>query len=214
MAAGKADNWGSQGFLEALAVPRSASRIVLWLVCLGIGQAAWHWLNLKLLAFASGQAVAICTMCLAAVWGFREKTADILGSTELSSEDMSMVRRAAKELGNQSLKRALWVGFCVLLTGSAAVSVQLAGFVMQWMVLLGGLGLAEALYAFWLTSHLSQQLREWRDQKQIQMREYSEKQTQLDRIHKSVAQNGNDPLGQASPDLVNGTLVPIGQQAS
>lgn len=209
MAAGKADNWRSQSFLEALAVPRPATRILLWLVFLGIGQAAWYWLNLKLLAFASGQAVAICTMCLAAVWGFREKTVDILGSNELSSEEMEMVRRAAKALGSQSIRRALWVGFCLLLTGSAAVSSQLAGFIMQWMVLLGGFGLAEAIYAFWLTSHLSQQLKDWRDKKKIQNRESAEKQTQLDRIRKSSVLPNGDVAQNVPATKSTGTLIQV-----
>lgn len=209
MAAGKTDLRGSQGFLEALAIPRPASRILLWIVCLGICQAAWYLLDLKLLAFASGQAMAICTMCLAAVWGFREKTADILGSNELNSEDLRMVQLAAKQLGTRSIRRALWVGICFLLVGSTAVSSQLAGFVMQWMVLLGGFGLAEALYAFWLTSYLSLQLREWRDLKKIKIREGVELQTQLDRFHNSVAMPGEETIKDVPADVIAGTLIPV-----
>lgn len=209
MATGKTDDGRSQSFLEALAVPRPVSRILMWVIGLGICQVAWNFLDPKLLAFASGQAVTICTMCLAAVWGFREKATDILSNDEMSSDDLSMVQRAAKQLGILSIRRAMWIGFCLSLSGSAAVSVQLAGFVMQWMVLLGGIGLAEALYAFWLTSHMSQQLKDWRDLKQLQLREALELKTQLERMKKSAPIPGCDAVKDVSSEQIAGTLIPV-----
>ena len=187
MVAGKAEVGNSKSLMGALAIPRPLSRIFLSLAFLMIGQAAWLWLDVKLLAFVSGQAVAVCTLCLAAVWSFREKAADVLCDDDLSSEELRMAQKAANQLGKKSLKRAIWIGICVLLAGAPAASSQLSGFIMQWMVILSALGVAESLYALWLTSHLSERIQEWRDMKKVEIREATEKRMQLERLENSVA---------------------------
>ena len=58
---------------------------------------------------------------------------------------------------------------------------------MQWMVILSALGVAESLYALWLTSHLSERIQEWRDMKKVEIREATEKRMQLERLENSVA---------------------------
>lgn len=207
MVAGKTDIGSSQTLMTALAVPRPLSRIFLNLVFLAIGQAAWVWLDVKLLAFISGQAVAVCTLCLAAVWSLREKAADVFSDNDLSSEDLRMVQKAARQLGTKSIKRAIWVGICVLLAGGPAASNQLSGFVMQWMVIFGALGVAESLYALWLTSHLSEQIQDWRDTKKVEIREAIEKRAQLERLQNSMAVAGWQP--DDSGKTVTGELRPL-----
>jgi hypothetical protein len=209
MVAGKTDVGDSQGLAATLAIPRPLSRILLIFLCLGIAQAGWVFLDSKLLAFASGQAVAICTMCLAAVWSFREKASDILSSDDLSSEDLIMVLKATRQLGTQSIKRAVWVGVCVLWAGGAAASLQLSGFIMQWMVLLGGAGVAEALYALWLTSHLSAEVKNWRDQKNIEIREANELRQHVERVQNSVALREWAAQGEDSAKTISGELKPL-----
>lgn len=207
MVAGKTEIRGSQSLMIALAVPRPLSRIFLNLVLLVIGQAVWVWLDVKLLAFISGQAVAVCTLCLAAVWSLREKAADVLSDNDLSSEELRMVQKAARQLGAKSIKRALWVGTCVLFAGGPAASAQLSGFVMQWMVLFGALGVAESLYALWLTNYLSEQIQDWRDTKKVEIREALEKRMQLERIQNSMALAAWQP--DDSGKTITGELKPL-----
>lgn len=173
--------------MNALMIPRPISRGFLILICLGIGQAAWSFLDVKLLAFVSGQAVAVCTMCLAAVWSFREKATDVLGDIDLGSDDMVNAQKYAKALGAGTIRRSVWVGFCALLAGGPAAASQLAGYVMQWMVLLSTAAVAEALYALWITSHLGAQVQDWRDEKKVEIREADERRTQLERVQNSIA---------------------------
>ena len=207
MVAGKTEIGDSQGIMIALAIPRPLSRIFLGLILLITGQVAWLWLDINLLAFVSGQAVAVCTLCLAAVWSLREKAADVLSDNDLSSEELRMVQKAARQLGKNSVKRAIWVGICVLLAGAPAASVQLSGFIMQWMVLFSALGVAESLYALWLTNHLSEQIQHWRDMKKVEIREATEKREQLERLQNSVALAGWQ-LDDSSKTIV-GELKPL-----
>lgn len=207
MVAGKIEIRDSQNVMNALAIPRPLSRIFLSLVLLMIGQVAWLWLDMKLLAFASGQAVAVCMLCLAAVWSLRGKAVDVLSDNDLSSEELRMVQKAARQLGKKSVKRSIWVGICALLAGAPAASVQLSGFIMQWMVLFSALGIAESLYALWLTSHLSEQIQEWRDMKKVEIREATEKQTQLERLQNSVALVGGQL--DSSSKTITGELKPL-----
>lgn len=200
---------GSQGLIVALVVPRPLSRILLLLFCLSIAQAAWLFLDSKLLAFMSGQAVAACTLCLAAVWSFRGKTADILSSDDLSSDDLIMVQKAAKQLGAKAIRRAIWVGVCVLFAGGPAAAVQLSGYVIHWMVLLCGLGVAEAMYALWLTNHLTEQIREWRDVKKIEVREANELRNHVERLQNSAILNGWQAVENESAKTVVGELKQV-----
>jgi hypothetical protein len=209
MVAGKTDVGSSEGLGAALAVPRPLSRILLVLVCLGIAQAAWVFFDSKLLAFVSGQAVAVCTMCLAAVWSFREKASDILTSDDLNAEDLMMARKASKKLGERSIKRSIWVGGCVLLAGATAASSQLSGYVMQWMVLLGGVGVGESIYAVWITSHLSEQLKDWRDVKKIEVRQATELRQHVERFQNSVALSSWQSEKKESAEQTSGELQPF-----
>ena len=203
---------GSESLMTALAVPRPLSRIFLAAACIGVGQLAWMFMNAALLAFTSGQAVAGATLCLAAVWSFREKTADVFNDVELSSADLRMTQRAVLALGGKTIRRSIWTGFCVLLAAMPAASLQLAGFIMQWMVLLGAFGVAEAFYSFWLTSHLSQQVQEWRDNKKFELLEAKEQQAQLERLQNSVALDGwKDRAVQAEQRTsISGSLQRVG----
>lgn len=209
MVARQTDVGSSQGVIAALAVPRPLSRIFLSLFCLGMAQTAWLFLDSRLLAFVSGQAVAVCTMCLAAVWSFRGNASDILSSDDLNSDDLIMVQKAAKQLGAKSIRRAMWVGGCVLIAGGPAAAVQLSGYVMQWMVLLGGLGVAEAIYALWLTNHLTEQIKDWRDLKKIEIREAYELREHVARLQNSVALSGWQAAKDESAKTASGELKPF-----
>lgn len=207
MVDGKTHVEASQGSLIAgLAIPRPISRVLIWLVLLGLSQVAWVYLDVKLLAVLSAQGMSLCAMCLTAVWSLRDKASDLLGSMSLDSHELAAVMKLADELSNKSVPRAVWVALCFLMVGSTAAIAQLANYVLQWMVLLGGVALAEAVYAFWITSHLTRELRAWRNLKQLEAQEDREHKIQLDRLNASV------PIGVVESDTSH--LGPVGELKS
>lgn len=203
MVDGKTDVEGSQGLIAGLAIPRPVSRALIWLVFLGLSQVAWVYLDIKLLAVLSAQGMSLCAMCLTAVWSLRDKAADLLGSMNLDSQELAAVTKLADELSTKSVPRAVWVALCFLMVGSTAAIAQLANSALQWVVLLGGVALAEAVYAFWITSHLTRELRAWRNLKQLEAQEDREHKSQLERLSASV------PIGAYHGDASH--LGPVGE---
>lgn len=203
MVDGKTDVEGSQGLIAGLAIPRPVSRALIWLVFLGLSQVAWVYLDTKLLAVLSAQGMSLCAMCLTAVWSLRDKASDLLGSMSLDSHELAAVTKLADELSTKSVPRAVWVALCFLMVGSTAAIAQLANSALQWVVLLGGVALAEAVYAFWITSHLTRELRAWRNLKQLEAQEEREHKSQLERLSASV------PIGAYQGDASH--LGPVGE---
>ncbi len=206
MVDGKTDVEGSQGLIAGLAVPRPVSRALIWIAFLGLSQLAWVYLDIKLLAVLSAQGMSLCAMCLTAVWSLRDKAPDLLGSMNLDSHELAAVTKLADELSTKSVPRAVWVALCFLMVGSTAALAQLASSALQWVVLLGGVALAESVYAFWITSHLTRELRAWRNRKQIEAQEDREHKSQLERLKTSV------PIGEYETDTSH--LGPAGELKS
>jgi hypothetical protein len=143
--------------------PRLILRVTLWLLGFGLGFVAWHFLNIKLLAYAFGLAGPFSMLCAAAVWGMRDKADATLSGEQQSLDVFLRTRRAASVIRKRSTLRAAGLGFCALLAISPSVSHQLIGVIYEWTVFIGAIALGESVYGYFLAEYWEQELRAYRD---------------------------------------------------
>lgn len=195
MVTGKAEIWGHRSVLERLAVPRPVTRISLVLAGGVLGQIAWSFLTLPLMAYLSGVAASFCLLCLGAVWGMREKAEMVQGGDHLSAKEFKSARGISNEMRRRSTWRAALVAVCALVAAGPVISHQFTEAVWQWMMISAGVGVGEAAYAFLLANAWEEQLRAKRDQDQLAAKELAERQTLIDRLESSSHRMGGPNLG-------------------
>ena len=163
MAAAAGEVRGSAGLIDALAVPRPATRVGLWLLLGLVAQAAWVLLDSKLLAYLSGLAGPLALMCATVIWSLRDKADSSLDGEFTDASTFKRQRLAARVLRQRFTRRAAWVLLAALMAAGPAVASNVAGGMWHWMVLLAGVGLAEAFYGYLLAAHWEEEIRAHRD---------------------------------------------------
>ena len=157
--------------IDLLLIPRPITRILLLSIGIAAGQLLWLFLPVKLIAYVSGLAAPFCLLAASAVWGMREKVDVAFDGDHLSAADFRKARAASNSVRRKAMFRAAWVVCAALLAGSPLVSSQIAGAIWHWMVIAGGVGVAEACYSYLVANHLEEQIRSLRDKKVLAAKE-------------------------------------------
>ncbi len=189
MAAGKAEIRGHRSRLAALVVPRPITRLALVLFSGVLGQLAWEFLPVPLLAYVSGVAASFCLLSAGAIWAMRDKADMIQDGDHLGAKAFQQAQRVAVTLRRRSTWRAALVAGCALAAASPAVSQQFASAIWQWMAIVGGVGVGEAAYSFLLANAWEEGLRAKRDEAVYRAKEQAERASLIERLQISSVQN-------------------------
>lgn len=185
MAAAIGDDRGSAGLIDALAQPRPATRVALWVLMAAVAQAAWVFLDRQLLAYLSGLAGPLALVCATTIWSMRDKADSSLDGEFVDAAAFKRQRLAARLLRRKFAARAAWVLFAALLAVGPAVASNVANNIWHWMVLLAGAGLAEAFYGYLLAASWDEELRAHRDRLALERKRHDERQQLLARMEAS-----------------------------
>ena len=185
MAVGEGEIRGRRQLLELLAVPRPLTRFCLWVLAAALAAAAWQWLPSKLIAYFSGVLAPFCLLCASAVWSMRDKLDEAVDGEHMDAATYRNTVAHANKERRRFMRRAAWTAICALVAGSAALSWQVVGAMWHWMVLAGGIAIAEAAYSYLLANSWEEQVRAFRARKILSSKHVAEKQALLDRIEQS-----------------------------
>lgn len=167
MAAREAELRGSATLTDALLTPRTATRVFLLLVAVGIAHFSWQHLPVKLLAYLAGLAGPFCLLCAGVIWSLREKADEALSGDDLPPERFAACRNASRLVRRRMAVKAAYVVVCALLAIGPAVSNQLVGPVWQWMVFASVIGVAEAAYSYVIANSWEEELIELKDRQRF-----------------------------------------------
>lgn len=193
MATGKAEIRGHRSLLERLVVPRPITRMGLVIGAGLVGQLAWVFLPLPLMAYVSGISASFCLLSAGAIWAMRDKADMAQDGDHLSAKQFQAARTISKQLRHRATWRAALVATCALAAASPAISQQFAEAIWQWMMIGAGVGVGEAAYGFMLANEWEEQLRAKRDDDQLTAKKLEERATLIERLESSrlTAKNGN-----------------------
>jgi hypothetical protein len=195
MATGKAEVWGHRSFLAQIAVPRPITRFGLIVVAGLLGQAAWSYLTLPLLAYVSGVAASFCILSAGAIWGMRDKADMAQDGDHLNAQEFKRARDLSREVRLRSTWRAAFVAICALAAASPAISQQFTEAVWQWMMIAAGVGVGEAAYGFMLANEWEEQLRAKRDNELLRAKELAERLSLIDRLESAKRESPVNDAG-------------------
>ena len=153
---------GSWGLIDQLLVPRPITHVVLVGGGLACAAVAWHFLDVKLLAYLGGVLAPFCLLCAGAVWGMRDKLDEALTGENMDAETFRRSVAKATRERQRFMKRSALVAVASLLAGSPAVAHQTAGAVWHWMVLGAGAAVGEATYSYLLANQWGEEIRAFR----------------------------------------------------
>lgn len=186
MAAGKIGRRRAPRLTLAILAPRRITHLALLALGAGMAQGAWVLLDAKLLAYLAGLAAPFCLLCASVVWSLRERVDGALLTDEMTAEEFSKASEVAEEVRVRSMRRAAFVAVCALFAGSPAAAEQLSGVVWQWMVILGGVAVAEAAFGYLLANAWDEQVRRHRARRLLESKRRSEHDELSRRIHASA----------------------------
>lgn len=186
---------GGPSAIERLLAPSASTFVLLVLAGAALGQLAWHFLDLKLLAYASGIAGPLCMLCTSAVWAMRDKADKALGGEGKPAAEFVRFRQKAVQWRRRSMGLAACTALCALMAMSPSISLQLAMGVWHWMPVAGGVAVALALYAYLVAYDWDEQLIAFRDRQQYQQRLAAETEASLKRIRDSKPIDDGPPVG-------------------
>lgn len=188
MAAGKAEVRGRGSVLTFLSTPRPILRIMLVIILAVAGEIVWRLLPVPLMAYLSGVSASFCLLCAGAIWGMRDK-ADMLKDAEhLTVAELKGACAVSKDVRRRSTWRSAYAAFAALVAAGPAISQQFSSAVWEWMMIAGGVAIAEAAYSFLLANAWEEQLREKHDAMKVRVRELTARQALLDRLGVPAAQ--------------------------
>jgi hypothetical protein len=159
MAVGASEVRGHWRLIDQLVVPRPVTHLFLVVSGFALAQLAWVRLSSDLLTYFAGVLGPFCLLCAGAVWGMRDKLDAVIDE---ESMDASTYRRAVDtaQIGRQRFMwKAVRVTVCALMAASPAISKQLTGDIWHWMVLMAGLGVGDAAFAYLLANSWEEQIR-------------------------------------------------------
>lgn len=193
MAAGKAEVRGSRSVLTFISTPRPILRIVLVTILAITGEIVWRLLPVPLLAYLGGVSASFCLLCAGAIWGMRDK-ADMLKDAEhLTVAELKGACAVSRDVRRRSTWRAAYAAFASLIAAGPAISQQFSSAVWEWMMIGGGIAVAEAAYSFLLANAWEEQLREKHDAMKVRVRELAARQALLDRLDMPGPQVATSP---------------------
>lgn len=152
------------------------------------GEIVWRLLPVPLMAYLSGVSASFCLLCAGAIWGMRDK-ADMLKDAEhLTVAELKGACAVSKDVRRRSTWRSAYAAFAALVAAGPAISQQFSSAVWEWMMIAGGVAIAEAAYSFLLANAWEEQLREKHDAMKVRVRELTARQALLDRLGVPAAQ--------------------------
>lgn len=182
MAAGKAEVRGRGSVLTFISTPRPILRIALVIILAVVGEVVWRLLPVPLLAYLAGVSASFCLLCAGAIWGMRDK-ADMLKDAEhLTVAELKRACAVSRDIRRRSTWRSAYAALAGLVAAGPAISQQFSSVVWEWMVIAGGIAVAEAVYAFLLANAWEEQLRERYDAMRVRNRELGARQALLNRL--------------------------------
>lgn len=158
----------------------------------------------KLIVYTSGIAAPYCLLIAGAVWSMRDKADMTFDGDYLSAEQYKSAQKAADEVRFKSMHLAAEVAVMALVTASSAISAQITETIWQWMVIAGGVGVAEASYSYLLGYQWEEQLRAIRVRRILSEKKKAELQDLANRIRLSIDAPSEDIPGW--PKECNGEL--------
>lgn len=193
MATGTAEIRGHRSLLERLVVPRPITRMGLVIGAGLVGQLAWVFLPLPLMAYVSGVTASFCLLSAGAIWAMRDKADMAQDGDHLNAKQFKAARTVSKHLRHRATWRAAWVAICALAAASPAISQQFAEGIWQFMMIGAGIGVGEAAYGFMLANEWEEQLRTKRDDDQLTAKQIEERTALIERLEASgrPEKNGN-----------------------
>lgn len=191
---------GGPSALERLLAPSAWTFVALVLLGIGLGQLAWQFFDLKLLAYTSGITGPFCLMCTGAVWGMRDKADKALGGEGKPAAEFARFRQMAIQWRRRSMGLAACTALCALAALSSSVSLQLANGIWHWMPLAGGGAAALSFYSYLVAYDWEEQLIAFRDRQQYLQRLAAETEASLKRIRDSKPVDGSPPVGWVTDD--------------
>jgi len=209
MATGKAEIRGHRSLLERLVVPRPITRMGLVIGAGLIGQLAWVFLPLPLMAYVSGVAASFCLLSAGAIWAMRDKADMAQDGDHLTAKQFKDARAVSTHLRHRATWRAALVAICALAAASPAISQQFADAIWQWMMIGAGVGVGEAAYGFMLANEWEEQLRTKRDDDQLKAKQLDERTSLIERLESSKRNSaaGLSPWSQTT-EVLTGPLKP------
>ena len=161
------------------------TQLALYVTCGLFAEAAWLWLPYKTLGYVSGLAGAFCMITATAIWSMREKVDVASAETHWDAASFARASMASNVVRRRSMIRAAAVTFSALAAASPLVSSQASQTVWHWMVVAGGLGVAEAIYSFLLANAWEEELRAVRSRRILESKERQERERAVLRIEGS-----------------------------
>lgn len=201
MVAGTAERRGAERGLDALVVPRPALRFLLGLMSVAVASWLWQVLEMKLLATVSGLVGPFCFLGAPALWSLRTKVDDVLSGQDLGADAYEATRERATELRRRLMLRAAWVALCSLAAFLPLLASQLLHAVWEWMILLGAVGLSEAVYAFLVAHQWDEDLRTYRDQQRVAKIRKDERERAVSRIRTSQQASSAVTIDWEAPEV-------------
>lgn len=182
MAARQAEIRGRNTLTDTLLTPRPVTRLLMLCLCVLMAGAAWHYLPVKLLSYLSGVSGPFCLLCATAIWSLRDKANDALSGDDLPVAKFQSYRDAARAVRVRVSLKAAYVALCSLLAFSPAISNQLAGPIWHWMVIAGGMGVAEATYGYMIANAWEEELIDLKDRHRLAAKVDAQRQALMDRL--------------------------------
>ncbi len=173
-----------------LAVPRVVTFPVLVTLGLGLGQAAWHFVDsVKILAWVSGMVSPFCMLCATAVWAMRDRLDDAVDIELMSSGEYQQFEALAAKHRARSTAWAAATAVLALVASMPAVSNQLVGPIWHWMVLSCGAAAGSAVYAYLLANFWEIQIRAYKARQKLALKQRAERE----RLMQEILASANSP---------------------